>query len=330
MINKLKNIITTKKSFLKRFSFFVFIFLFLFVIFIFLKAGYTFSLISSDYTFWQSSIDDGYEERDRIDILILGMRGDDDVQYGGTLTDSIMILSIDTKNNKTAFISIPRDLYTKIPRHDNKREKINFAYAFGENKKIGGLNISKDVIESITGIVIDYAVAIDFKTFENLIDVVGGIDVYLNKEFTEASQWGFEFTIPAGKNTIDGKTALYYARSRFSTDDFDRSRRQQDVLVSLKNKLLNTGVLVNPLKINEIFNSIGKGVKTNIDFTTSLRLIKYIKYMDSAHLTRKIIDASENGLLQAGKIDDSYVLYPKIGLDNFTDIKEEIRGIFKQ
>ncbi len=329
MINYTKNITKKKKSFYKRLGFFAVIFAVLFFAIIFLKVGYTFSLVGDKGLFSDPIVDDGYEEKNRIDILILGIRGGDDTEYGGTLADSIMILSIKPDLKKAALISLPRDIYAKIPRHNNRREKINYAYAFGENKGIGGLNLSKQVVESITGIVIDYVVVVDFKTFENLIDTVGGIDIYLKNEFVEKTQWGWEFRLPAGENNLNGKTALYYARSRFSSNDFDRSRRQQDIIVALKNKMLSTGVLTNPLKVNKILNQIGEGVNTNIDFATSLGLLKYVKYLDKDHLIKKVFDTTKNGLLQDGKIDGIYVLYPKAGLDDFSEIKKEIRGIFK-
>ncbi len=330
MINYLKNNKKEKrKNLIKKIGYFLLAFLIIFFGFIFFKVGHTFSLVG-DGNFWTTDTKkDNYNEKNRIDILILGIRGEDDEFYGGTLADSIMLLSIKTDTKKSAIISIPRDLYVKIPRHNNLKEKINYAYAFGENKNIGGINIMKEVVENVAGINIDYAVVIDFNTFLDLIDSVGGIDIYLEKEFLEKSQWGWEFRVPAGKNHMNGATALYYARSRFSTNDFDRARRQQEIIVALKDKLTSMGVLTNPIKLNKIFNSIGKGVKTNIDFTTGLKLIKYVSYFEDGKLTKKILDTSENGLLQAGTVDGKYVLYPKAGLGNFSDIKKEIRSIFK-
>jgi len=297
--------------------------------FIFFKVGHTFSLVG-DGNFWTNSeSEDNYNEENRIDVLVLGIRGADDELYGGTLADSIMILSIKTDQKKVAMISIPRDLYVKIPRHADLSEKINYAYAFGENKNIGGINIMKEAVENVTGINIDYAIVVDFNTFKELVDSVGGIDIHLDKEFVETSQWGWEFRVPAGDNHMDGDTALYYARSRFSTDDFDRARRQQEIILALKDKMTSLGVLTNPLKLNSIFNSIGKGVKTNIDLATGLKLIKYSDYFTGGNLIREVIRTGDNGLLQAGTVDGKYVLYPKAGLDNFTEIKKEIRNIFE-
>ena len=69
-----------------------------------------------------------------------------------------------------------------------------------------------------------------------LIDAVKGIDVYVPADFTESSQWGYEFSVPKGMNHMNSETALYYARSRYSTNDFDRARRQQDIITALGKK----------------------------------------------------------------------------------------------
>lgn len=312
-----------QKSLARRLAFFAFLAVILFSGFMFFKVGRTFSLVGG--SFWDKN---AYNEKERIDILILGKRGAEDEAHGGNLTDTMMILSIKTDQNKVALISIPRDLYVQIPHH-NGREKINYAYAFGEGKGLGGIKLSKEVLENITGISIDYAVVVDFNAFEKIIDAVGGVDVHLEKDFVETSQWGWEFRIPAGKNTLDGKKALYYVRSRFSTNDFDRARRQQEVIVALKNKILSIGVLTNPIKLNEILNSIGSGIETDINLTTGIGLVKYLKYMDKDHMTKKVFDLSENGLIQSGMINNAYVLYPKAGLDNYADIRKDIRTIFE-
>jgi len=319
-----------KKPFAKRIAIFILAVFLITAIFLFFKVGKTFSLVSDNKILFNASgnNDDNYHESNRVDILLLGIRGDDDQEYGGDLADSIMLVSIDTKKEKVALISVPRDLYVKIPLHAGLREKINYAYAFGVNKGVGGLNLTKQVVESVTGIDIDYGVVVDFNTFKELIDAVGGVDVHLDKDFVESTQWGYEFRVPAGDNTLNGEDSLYYARSRFSSDDFDRARRQQQILVALKNKITSIGVLSNPLRLNEMFNTIGKGVKTNIDFATGLSMLSYAKYMDNG-LKRLILDTTSTGLLQQGFVNNNYVLYPKAGLDDFSQIKEEVRNIFQ-
>jgi len=109
-----------------------------------------------------------------------------------------------------------------------------------------------------------------------MVDALGGVTIYLDKPFVEDKQWWCDengencrpfivncrpFIVKAGKQTLDGETALLYIRSRFSSSDFDRIRRQQQVLLAIKDKVLSLGVLANPVKINELFNIIADHIK---------------------------------------------------------------------
>jgi polyisoprenyl-teichoic acid--peptidoglycan teichoic acid transferase len=148
------------------------------------------------------------EKEDRINILLLGMRGEN-VPGGGLLADTIMVMSIKPSENKVAMISIPRDLYVQVPGTENK-EKINAVYAHGmERGKQGGIEDMERVVGEITGVPVNYGVSINFKGFTDLVDAVGGIDVSLDKPFNESEQFNQEhvcdgdkggvFTTPTGK-----------------------------------------------------------------------------------------------------------------------------------
>jgi len=209
----------------------------------------------------------------RLNILVLGIRGIGD-SHGGLLTDTIMVISVKPETGEAAMISIPRDLYVKIPYHDYKH-KINEVYEAGfledKSKNLAersreGLRYSKKAVSKVTGLDINYAVSVDFKAFEEIIDTLGGVTITLDKPFVETNQ--FEegvISLPAGTQTIDGKTALLFVRARFSSSDFDRAKRQQQVLMSLKNKAFNLGILTDPLKIISIFDSAGNHIRTDME-----------------------------------------------------------------
>ena len=155
--------------------------------------------VASIFNFASEPIDLDYimpvGEPDRFDVLVLGLRGEDDPDAkdgGALLTDTIMVLSYDKITKKASLISIPRDLYVKTDK--NKKDKINTAY---EN---GGLNHMKELVSKITGVYIDKAVILDFFSFEKIIDQVGGIDIVLENPFEEKQQWGYEYSLPAGPN----------------------------------------------------------------------------------------------------------------------------------
>ncbi|MDP3792503.1 MAG: LCP family protein, partial [bacterium] len=260
------------------------------------------------------------EELNRFDVLIMGLRGEDDPDAkdgGPLLTDTIMVLSYDKITKKVSLISIPRDLYVKIDK--NKKDKINTAYEYGYYHKNGGLSHAKELVSKITGVYMDKAVALDFSSFEKIIDQVGGVDIVLSNPFEEKQQWGNGFSLPTGPNHLDGKNALYYARSRFSSSDFDRSRRQQEVMFALKEKLTNLNFWSDPLKTISILNSIRSNIKTDINVWNTKELLELAKDVNSSGKVTKYIITTDN-LLYESRANESYILLPKG--DNFMQIKQ--------
>lgn len=190
----------------------------------------------------------------RTNVLLLGIGGG--THEGADLTDTILVVSLDTTKKTMAFISVPRDIWS-----ETLKDRINSAYHYGEEKqKGGGLLLAKVSVEDVIGIPIHYGMVIDFSGFQNLIDAVGGIDVNVPTAFTDTKypKPGMEnATCPgdptnacvyetvhfdAGVQHMDGARALIYARSRHAEgdegSDFARSRRQQLIVVALKNKVM--------------------------------------------------------------------------------------------
>ncbi|MDH4129565.1 MAG: LCP family protein [Spirochaetota bacterium] len=329
-----------KKSFFKRIFFNLWILIFLFIIgsivlILLYKTGFTFSQIrvNLDKLGPDGGILPEYEQvikkdPDRINILLLGIRGVNDPN-GGLLADAIMVISIKESTKKVALISIPRDLYIEIPGK-NFKEKINAAYAFGEEQYFngGGLLASKVAVSGVTGQYIDYAVSIDFKAFQEIVDSLGGIDIYLDESFSEPLQWAGmgEFYLPAGKNHLNGETSLYYIRSRYSTSDFDRMRRQQQVLASLKDKAFSLGFLANPLKIYKLLDILGNNVKTDMGIDDINKLINLSLSIDKTDIKHRFLDTTSEGLLYSSNIDGIYILLPKNG--DYEKIHEVCKNIF--
>ncbi|MEK7121470.1 MAG: LCP family protein [Patescibacteria group bacterium] len=295
--------------------------------------------VASIFNFTLEPIDHDYimpdQEPNRFDVLILGLRGEDDPDAkdgGPLLTDTIMVLSYDKITKKASLISIPRDLYVKISARGgpayggDKKNKINTAYEYGHYNKNGGINFTKELVSKITGVYIDKAVVLDFSSFEKIIDQVGGIDIVLANPFTEKQQWGYEFSLPAGPNHLNGKNALYYARSRLSSDDFDRSRRQQEVIFALKEKLTNLNFWSDPLKTLSILNSIRSNIKTDVNIWNTKELLNLAKEVESSGKVNKYIMTTEN-LLYESRANESFILLPKG--DNFTQIKQLFQDMLK-
>lgn len=282
-------------------------------------------LPSSEYT--------PQKDEDRINAVLLGIRGEGDPD-GGLLTDGIMVVSFKKSTGEIALISIPRDLYLQMPG-ETRYEKINAAYAIGLGKYDNGLDYAKKTVAYVTGLYIDYTAAINFDAFKDVIDLLGGVTIYLDKPFIEDKQWWCDengencrpFIVEAGTQTLDGERALLYVRSRFSSDDFDRARRQQQILLALKDKILSLGVLSDPLKISGILDVLSNNVRTDVSPWEVPKLIELAKNANADNIKRKVFENSEQGLLYQTKISGIYVLLPTEG--NFSKIRETCQNIFQ-
>lgn len=268
------------------------------------------------------------DDESRENILLLGYRGPDDPN-GGLLTDTIIILSIEKSTNQAALISVPRDLYIKIPG-TNLQEKINYAYAYGELEKGGqGLLYAKVAIAQVTGLYIDNFVLVNFEAFKELVDALGGITVHLDKPFKEDAQFSKEIIIdlPAGENYLNGDEALYFVRSRYSTSDFDRARRQQQVILAVKDKALSLGVLTNPVKVFSLLEVFGNNVKTDLSLSDIKNLIKLYPQINFSTIKQKVFDTSSQGFLYSSQAENgAYILLPVGG--SYAKIQEACQNIF--
>lgn len=321
------------------------------------KTGFTYNQIKTDdleAILNGEAVATPTPQSGRINILLLGLRGEDDPN-GGLLTDTIMILSIKESTGEVGLISIPRDLYVTMPGQ-NVKEKINYAYALGFEKKgaAGALLYSKIVISQVTGLYMNYAVSIDHRAFQDIVDALGGVDIYLDKPFEEYAQWvqggdtgsspffvvktmtneqgakaqRWVFHVPAGTSHLDGVSALYFARARYSSSDFDRARRQQLLASAIKNKAFSLGVLANPLKIYQLLESLGKNVRTDMPFTKMTQFVSLAKEIDLQKVVNRVFDTTPEGLLYAGKTESgAYILLP-VG-DNFSQVQKACREIFE-
>lgn len=276
-----------------------------------------------------SAVEDFKDDKlDRMNILVLGYRGVDDPN-GGLLTDSIMILSIKKSTNAVALISVPRDLYVTLP-HSEAKGKINEAYALGT--KNGGwktaLDYSKQEIEEVTGLDIHYVASIDFAAFKDIVNTLGGITIYLDEPFVERVPFAEgSISLPAGKNNLTGEKALLYSRARESSSDFDRVRRQQQVLVAVKEKALSLGVVTDPTKMVAIINALGVHVRTSAQLWEMEELAGIMSKIDNSKIKRRVFDTSPAGLLtQSHASNGAYILLPVGG--NYDKIHQTCKDIF--
>jgi len=213
----------------------------------------------------------------RVNVLVLGL----DTRSSGWsgLTDTILVGSISPLEGDPALVSIPRDFWTD--RSPYGQGKINTAYNYGGTQKDGkfdaqkGVEFSKSKIEGVLGIKIPYWVVVNFEGFREVIDTLGGIHVNVERAFQDCAyptpDYGYKcISFKAGRQLMDGKTALEYARSRTGTNgegsDFARVRRQQNVILGVKNKVFSANLLLNPAKLGKLYRDLTSAIHTNASF----------------------------------------------------------------
>ncbi|HDR8125907.1 LytR family transcriptional regulator [Bacillus thuringiensis] len=183
-----------------------------------------------------------------VSILLLGAdeQGDDKGR-----SDSLMVITLNPKNNSMKTVSIPRDTYTEIVGK-GKSDKINHAYAFG------GVDMSVSTVEKFLNIPINYYVEVNMNGFKDIVDAVGGVDVNNDLDFT----WeGTNFK--KGNIHLTGKEALTYTRMRKvdPRGDFGRQMRQRQVMQAVIKKGATFSSLAN---YGDVLTAIQKNVKTNL------------------------------------------------------------------
>jgi len=270
----------------------------------------------------------------RINFLLLGQGG---VGHEGPyLTDTIILGSIIPSTGNVALISIPRDLYVDIKSYG--WHKINSANSIGEmnHYKNGGAGFAAKTIENIFDLPIHYWLRIDFNAFKEIINNLNGITVCVDRSFEDKNYPTENFKteiikFKAGCQKMDGATALKFARSRHGDNgegsDFARSKRQQKILLAVKDKILTWKFLTNPNKLYKLYENIKQHIQTNITPAQFPDLINLIKNLNFASLKHYVIDDSAGGLLKPIITDaGAQVLIPKAG--DLSELKDFVKNIF--
>jgi polyisoprenyl-teichoic acid--peptidoglycan teichoic acid transferase len=259
-----------------------------------------------------SAIDQERRSLQRINIVLYGYGG---AQHdGGDLSDSIMVVSIQPIANhppQVAEISIPRDWYVRIPLKNGQAtdQRINFAYAAGilgegpepASSVDAGAAVADPLLEHLLGVGINYFVGVNFDAFKEAVDAVGGINVDVPAGFTDNQYPAGEcdegncayetVRFKAGEQHMNGATALIYARSRHGNNgqgsDFARSRRQQQIIIALKEQIESIGGIG---KLPDVINALGDNVLTNLTISDAESLYGLVQGVNPATIEHISID----------------------------------------
>lgn len=197
-------------------------------------------------------------------VLLLGIDSGDFGRTDKGRSDTIVIMTVNPQKKTTTLMSIPRDTYTEIIGK-GESDKLNHAYAYG------GTSMTIASVQNLLDIPINYYVEINLKGLQELVDVVGGVDV--NNTFTFDYK-GTRF--PIGKQHLDGKKALEYSRMRYDDPkgDYGRQNRQQQIIIGILDKLKSIKTLTN---YTDILSVLGKNIKTDFSWDSIQKIFKYYK-----------------------------------------------------
>ena len=227
--------------------------------------------------------------QETVNFLLIGS----DRRPGGSFrTDTMVIAILRPNEGQVSLISIPRDLWVSIPDWGNQR--INTAYQHGISVGYpgGGPGLLKDTILYNLGIRIDHTAMVEFDGFRQIVDTLGGVDVPVSCPYTDwrlidpsydpnnENNW-YLYTTGPGVIHMDGDLALWYARSRQRSSDFDRGRRQQEVLRALFTQALKAGTIT---RIPELYNNLSSTVETDLGLGDILQLAIYAPKMTNADI----------------------------------------------
>lgn len=254
-----------------------------------------------------------------LNVLVMGIGGEG--HDGGQLADTIMLLSYQKEQKKLALVSIPRDLVVPTPQFGP--QKINAVHAYAQARKAGtGGDAMSQTVGDLLGVPIDYYITFDFSGFEKIVDELGGVRVCVDTAFsdTQYPDKNFGYTpisFESGCQTMNGARALAFARSRHGTagegSDFARSRRQQKVLLAVKDALLNSGVIVNPFRLNVIARELGAHVSTSASAQEIAGFLPLASALSSDRVVNKVFDTTPGSGLVDSQANGAYTIVPAGG-----------------
>lgn len=298
------------------------------------------------------STDDLQGENGRVNLLLLGVSGEE--RTGADLTDTIIFVSTEPQTGNTLMLSLPRDIWLA-----SMRAKLNTAYHYGNQKKPGGgLVLAKAAVAEILGQPADYGLVINFNGFEEIINILGGVTVEVERSFDD-----YRYPIPgketddcggdpeyrcryehlhfdAGEQEMDGERTLKYARSRYAGGeegtDYARSRRQQQLIAAIKRKVFSFMVLANPFKVVQLIKALQQNFETDIPHKDWGGMAKLLLRMRSGDLKAEVLNGGTEGKEgylvnpppDPERYDHHWVLIPRTG--DWREIQEYIKDLLSQ
>ena len=299
------------------------------------KALYNFTFAPTD----QISSNNG-----KVNILLMGKSGAN--HDGADLTDTLILISVPLESEEIKTVSIPRDIW--VPE---LMAKINSAYYWGKNGSAyfslqdtgGGISFAKRIVGKIIGQPVQYGIVIDFSSFKDIVDAVGGISVDVERPFVDnfypiegreddmcdgdmTFSCRYETVIfDSGVQVMDGATALKYVRSRHAEGeegtDIAREARQQKVIGAIKNKIIEPKTYLSVKRISALLQIADEYIETDIDLATAAiiarKMLKNVNNVSPKTFPEDLIEVPPVSSIY----DNLYVFIPKAGNGNWGEIQ---------
>ncbi len=268
----------------------------------------------------------------RLNILILGRGGDEN--DAPNLTDTIIVASVDLETKEAAMLSIPRDMWVQNSGYSSS--KINSVYNTGlEQATYKGMNkddAEKEGVKAaiaasrlVAGVPVHKYVLLDFKAFRDVVNALGGVDITVPEAIND---YYTNYFFRAGQQHMDGARALQYARSRHGSTrgDFDRSERQRQLIIAMRDKATTSGIVANPVRLNSLANAIQKNIRTDLTVDEAKTLFGKAKDLPDNKIKSLDLAKPDGPLVSTGMVGNQSVVRPTAGLNDYSKIRAYTRN----
>ena len=284
----------------------------------------------------------------RSSILVLGSTDDDPNHAGNTLTDTIMVISLDQKKKTAAMFSIPRDLWVEYGEacSSGYQGKINSYFYCTEDgtskdDEQKRLKNAQKFIGDIVGLDLQYGAHVNSIVVKDAVSAVGGIDVkidskdprgIMDRNFDGQCNYRcYNVKYTNGTHRLDGNAAMYLSMARGANggyglgSNFEREQNQQNVMMALQKKATSSGVLSNPAAVTRLIDSVGNNLRTNFDSGEVQTLIGLAKDIPSSKIQRIQLNDEKKPLVTTGFVGSASVVRPVEGLFEYTNLRRFIK-----
>ncbi len=235
------------------------------------------------------TVADVFPNQQTMNLLVIGQDYDynnsDQVIKTSARSDMLMVARLDFAQNKITLFSIPRDTQAAIPDHGV--HKINAAHAYG------GPALTAQTVQTNFGISTDKYIGLDFQGFEKAIDILGGVDLTVDKQMDYDDNWGhLHIHLKPGYQHLDGAQAMGFVRFRHADSDLVRIQRQQALLAAFKEKLRQPQTLA---ELPELLDTVDKHIDSDLSDDQRVALARFLHDTPREQLQLATLPSREEG-----------------------------------